>query len=127
MWRKRHLFTNLLLGAMPFLEFLYTLGVLGHCACTHCLHSCLVVLLAFTLQDPMDCRPPDSSVHAISLARILGWVTIGPPGDLLDPGIKSSTRVPSALAGGFFTTVPPGKCLHKPVLKYNILSFFQLL
>ena len=26
--------------------------------------------------DPMDCRPPGSSVHGISQARILEWVTI---------------------------------------------------
>ena len=26
--------------------------------------------------DPMDCRPPGSSVHGIFLARILEWVAI---------------------------------------------------
>ena len=26
--------------------------------------------------DPMDCSPPDSSVHGISQARILEWVAI---------------------------------------------------
>ena len=26
--------------------------------------------------DPMDCRPPDFSVHGISQARILEWVAI---------------------------------------------------
>ena len=29
-----------------------------------------------TLCDPMDCSPPGSSVHGISLARILEWVAI---------------------------------------------------
>ncbi|KAM7226499.1 hypothetical protein CapIbe_022644, partial [Capra ibex] len=29
-----------------------------------------------TLCDPMDCSPPDSSVHGISQARILEWVAI---------------------------------------------------
>ena len=29
-----------------------------------------------------------------------------PPGDLSDPGVKLETH---ALAGGFFTTAPPGK------------------
>ena len=29
-----------------------------------------------TLCDPMDCRPPGSSVHGISQARILEWVAI---------------------------------------------------
>ena len=31
------------------------------------------------------------------------------PGDLPDPGIKPMSLAPPALAGGFFTTVPPGK------------------
>ena len=31
------------------------------------------------------------------------------PGDLPDPGIKQVSPVSPALAGGFFTTVPPGK------------------
>ena len=29
-----------------------------------------------TLGDPMDCSPPDSSVHGIFWARILEWVAI---------------------------------------------------
>ena len=32
-----------------------------------------------------------------------------PPGDLLDPGIKLASPTAAALAGGFFTTEPPGK------------------
>ena len=35
------------------------------------------------------------------------------PGDLPDPGIQTMTLVSSALAGGFFTAVPPGKLLLK--------------
>ena len=31
------------------------------------------------------------------------------PGDLPDPGIEPMSPVSPALAGGFFTTVPPGK------------------
>ena len=30
------------------------------------------------------------------------------PGDLPDPGIEPASPLASALAGGFFTTVPPG-------------------
>ena len=36
---------------------------------------CLVAKLCLTLW-PMDCSPPDSSVHGISKARILEWVAI---------------------------------------------------
>ena len=28
-----------------------------------------------TLSDPVDCSPPGSSVHGISQARILEWIT----------------------------------------------------
>ena len=38
-------------------------------------------------------------------------LTFPPPGDLLDPGIKPVSLVSPALAGGFFTTEPPGKRL----------------
>ena len=36
----------------------------------------LVAKLCPTLCDPMDCSPPDSSVHSIFQARVLEWVAI---------------------------------------------------
>ena len=59
-----------------------------------------------TLCDPKSYSLPDSSVQGIFQARILEGIAFSTPGDLHDPGIKSSSPV---LAGGFFTTVPPGK------------------
>ena len=56
--------------------------------------------------DTMDCSLPDFYFHGIFQARILEWVPFPPPGDLPDPGIKPPSP---ALAGGFFTTEPPGK------------------
>ena len=56
----------------------------------------------------MDCSPPGSSVHAILQTRRLEWVAFPLPGDLPDPGIEPGSPT---LAGGFFTTVPPGKPL----------------
>ena len=53
--------------------------------------------------DPMDCGPPGSSVHRISQASGLPFP---PLGNLPNPGIEPTS---SALAGGFFTTEPPGK------------------
>ena len=44
-------------------------------------------------------------------ARILELVAFPTPGDLPDPGMKPAPPVSSALAGGFFTTAPPGKPL----------------
>ena len=35
-----------------------------------------------------------------------------PPGNLPNPGIKPTSSVAPALAGGFFTTEPPGKPLN---------------
>ena len=56
--------------------------------------------------DPMDYSPSGTSVHGISQARILEWVTLSSTRDLSDPGIEPTFP---ALAGRFFTTEPPGK------------------
>ena len=37
---------------------------------------CLVTKSCSTLWDPMDCSPPSSSIHGISQARLLEWVSI---------------------------------------------------
>ena len=54
----------------------------------------------------MDYRPPGSSVHDISQARILEWLPFPIPGDLPMPGTKPASP---GLACGFFTTESPGK------------------
>ena len=36
----------------------------------------LITQLCPTLCDPVDCSPPDSSVHGILQTRLLEWVTI---------------------------------------------------
>ena len=59
------------------------------------------------LCDPTDRSPPDSSVHGISQARILEWVATYTPKDLPDPGIELRSLASPAMAGVFFTTVPP--------------------
>ena len=56
----------------------------------------------------MDCSPPGFSVHGILQTRLLQWVEFPLPGDLPDPEIEPGSP---ALAGGFFTTAPPGKPL----------------
>ena len=58
----------------------------------------------------MDCSPPGSSVHGFFFRQEC-WsrLTFPPPRDLPNPGIKPGSLVPPALAGGFFTTAPPGK------------------
>ena len=53
----------------------------------------------------MDCSPPGSSVHGIFQARILEWVAISSSRGTSQSG--NQTRI-SCMAGGFFTTDPPG-------------------
>ena len=48
----------------------------------------LVAQLCPTLCDPMNCSPPDFSVHGILQARKLEWVAISFSGDLPDPGFE---------------------------------------
>ena len=58
------------------------------------------------LCDPVDCRPPGSSVHGISQARILEWVAISISRDLSNPGIEPGSP---ALQADTLTSEPPGK------------------
>ena len=89
------------------------------------MNEVLVVQSYLTLCDPMDCSPPDSSVHGILQARILEWVAIPSPGDLLDP------RSP-ALQADSLLSEPPGITFS---LLYNVLvniskpfsEFYELL
>ena len=53
-----------------------------------------------TLCDPMDCSPPDSSVHGILQTRILEWVTIPFSRGSSQP--RDQTQV-SCIASRFFT------------------------
>ena len=50
-----------------------TLGQSRVCVCV-CVYS--IIQLCLTLCHPMDCSPPDSSVHGIFQERILEWVSI---------------------------------------------------
>ena len=57
----------------------------------------------------MDYSPPGSFAPRIFQARILEWVIISFSRGSSDPGIKPTSHVSPALAGGFFTIEPPGK------------------
>ena len=62
-----------------------------------------------TLCHPMDCSPAGSSVHGILQVRILEWVAT--PTCRGYSQHRDGTRIffCSYIAGGFFTTEPPGK------------------
>ena len=63
-----------------------------------------------TLYKPMDCNPLGSSAHGISQARILEWVAISFSKGSSQP--RGCTYI-FCLAGGLFTTEPPGKPLSQ--------------
>ena len=73
------------------------------CMCPKLLQLCS------TLCDPMDCSPTSSSVHGISRQEYWSGLPFPSPGDLSDPGIEPASLMSPALAGRFFTTVPPMK------------------
>ena len=73
-----------------------------------------------------DCSPPGSSIHGISQARILEWVAITYSSESSQP--RNWTCV-SCIAGGFFTTVPPGKpsSLHRLVcIQVDLATLLQV-
>ena len=74
-------------------KFKTTIVYLAH----HSLPACKSFQSCPTLRDPMNCSLPGSSIHGISQARILQL-------DLPKPGIKPTSFLSSALAGGFFTS-----------------------
>ena len=64
-------------------------------------HACVRGQSCPTLCNPMDYKPPGSSVHGI--------LPYPSPGDLPNPGIKPTSPVVSYIAGRFFTTEPQRK------------------
>ena len=48
-----------------------------------------------------------------------------PPGDLPNPGTEPKSLVPPALAGGFFTTEPPGKPTLGSVFLNHSISYYN--
>ena len=77
---------------------------------------CSITQSCLTLCDPTDCSLPDSSVHGIFQARMVEQVAFPTPGDLSNSVIQPGSPTSPALAGGVFTTEPPGKLII-PVLK----------
>ena len=65
-----------------------------------CVCACVYAQLCLTPCDPIDCSPPDSSVHGISQARILEWVAI--PLFRASIFLTQGSNPVSCIAGGFF-------------------------
>ena len=84
--------------------------------CAKLLQSCS------TLCEPMDCSPPDSSVHGISQARILEGVAMPSSRGSSQPRNRTRISCSSCIAGGFFTTEPPEKLVKQDQESPNIIS-----
>ena len=88
--------------------------------------ACSVTQLCPVLCGPMDCSPPDSSVHGIFLVKILEWVAICSSRGYSRPKDKKPTSLASpVLAGRFFTTAPPGKPItifHLSQLRLSLIE-----
>lgn len=74
-----------------------------------CVYLCVSAQSCPTLCDPMDCighQPPPWNSPGKEY-----WIGLPfpVPRDLPNPRIESASLVSPALAGGFFTTAPPGK------------------
>ena len=105
--------------------------IISHCICILCflfslflseMYACVLVAQSCSaLCDPMDCSLPGSSRHGVFQARILEQVAISYSRGLPDPGIEPMSP---ALAGRFFTTVPPGKPLKLNTSFYFIYLFW---
>ena len=73
--------------------------------------SCAQSLSYVQLCNPMDCSLPGTSVHGIPQARILEQGCHFLLQGIFPTQGSNPCLVSPALAGGFFTTVPPGKNL----------------
>ena len=71
----------------------------------------------------MDCSLLGSSVHGISQARMLEWVAISSLGGLPNAGTEPMSP---ALAGGFFTTEPPGRPCRNEGKGLNLRSVCEI-
>ena len=63
-----------------------------------------------TLCDPMDYRPPGSSVHGFPRQEYWSGLPFPSPGDLSDPGIEPKSPT---LQADTLTSEPPGKPIKK--------------
>ena len=80
------------------------------CVCVHARARLVAHLESYlTLCNPMDCSPPDSSVHGGSPGKNTG-VGCPPPGNLLNLGIEP--RSPSLQVDSLLSE-PPGKPYEK--------------
>ena len=89
----------------------------------HCVCVCVAMLSWVQLSyDSMDSSLPGSPLHGIFQARILEWVTISFSRISSQPRDGNHVSCVCCVAGGFFTTVPPGKPINRlySSIKYKV-------
>ena len=75
----------------------------------------LVAKVVYNSCDPMDCSQPDSSVHGISQARILEWLTISFSRESSNSGIEPR---PPKLQVDYLSTEPSRKFSYSYIYVY---------
>ena len=90
------------------------------CVCAHT-HMCTAMSdQLFATSWTVACQAPLS----MEFSRQEYWseLPFPPPGDLPDPGIEPTSLASPVLAGGFFTTAPPGKPIYFCKVSNSVLS-----
>ena len=93
-----------------------------HCTCKEkgstclCFWMCVCAQSYPTLGSPMDCSPPDSSVHGISQVRILEWVAMSSSRGSSWPRIQPTSPESPVVVGGSL----PLSSLGSPKVKIYI-------
>ena len=80
-----------------------------------------------TLCNPMDYRPPGSSVPGILQARILEWVAFPSPGDLPSSGFETgspSLQTDSLPSEPIYIDIKPLYCTPEANMLYQLYSNF---
>ena len=114
LWRTVWKFLKKLNTELPYDPAIPLLGL--HPAAAKLLQSRL------TLCNPIDGSPPGSPTLGFSRQEHWSGLPFPPPGDLPDPRIKPTSPASPALAGGFFTTEPPGK----PHYSWSFVSYIKI-
>ena len=87
------------------------------CLCAH-------VLGHVQLCNHLDCSSPSSSVQGILQQEYWSGLPFPTPRDLPNPGIEATSLLFPALAGEFFTILPPGKPIYKYTTLYMTIQGF---
>ena len=91
-----------------------------------CVGLCLVTQSCLTLATPWIVAHWAPLSMGFSRQEYWNGMPFSSPGDLPDPGIETACLMSPALAGGFFTTEPPGKP-YKQITRYLSLELAFLI